>query len=182
VAEQYAELLEIAAVLGEDLRVLPETEALEPSRQGVHQAPSLGQGQAAPVGAVTASGQPDPRCARRPGGAWWGRGKRCPAHRIPALVQVRGRFGKGRSPESQHAPFCHALAPRPGFRSDAINWGGPDEPRIVLGGLADVERDLIRTRTAEGRSRAKAQGRHLGRPPAPDHAAVERGYQTAPCE
>jgi DNA invertase Pin-like site-specific DNA recombinase len=29
----------------------------------------------------------------------------------------------------------------------------------VLGGLADVERDLIRTRTAEGRSRAKAQGR-----------------------
>lgn len=33
----------------------------------------------------------------------------------------------------------------------------------VLGGLADVERDLIRTRTAEGRSRAKAQGRHMGR-------------------
>ncbi|HEY3848637.1 MAG TPA: recombinase family protein, partial [Acetobacteraceae bacterium] len=28
----------------------------------------------------------------------------------------------------------------------------------VLGGLADVERDLIRTRTAEGRSRAKARG------------------------
>src|SRR6201993_5400997 len=27
----------------------------------------------------------------------------------------------------------------------------------VLGGLGDVERDLIRTRTAEGRSRAKAQ-------------------------
>jgi len=36
----------------------------------------------------------------------------------------------------------------------------------VLGGLADVERDLIRTRTAEGRSRAKAQGRQMGRPPA----------------
>jgi DNA invertase Pin-like site-specific DNA recombinase len=36
----------------------------------------------------------------------------------------------------------------------------------VLGGLADVERDLIRTRTAEGRSRAKAQGKHMGRPPA----------------
>ena len=35
----------------------------------------------------------------------------------------------------------------------------------VLGGLADVERDLIRTRTAEGRSRAKAQGKHMGRPP-----------------
>jgi DNA invertase Pin-like site-specific DNA recombinase len=35
----------------------------------------------------------------------------------------------------------------------------------VLGGLADVERDLIRTRTAEGRSRAKAQGKAMGRPP-----------------
>jgi hypothetical protein len=35
----------------------------------------------------------------------------------------------------------------------------------VLGGLADVERDVICTRTAEGRSRAKARGRHMGRPP-----------------
>jgi DNA invertase Pin-like site-specific DNA recombinase len=35
----------------------------------------------------------------------------------------------------------------------------------VLGGLADVERDLIRTRTAEGRSRAKKNGQHMGRPP-----------------
>jgi len=35
----------------------------------------------------------------------------------------------------------------------------------VLGGLADVERDLIRTRMAEGRSRAKAQGKHMGRAP-----------------
>jgi hypothetical protein len=33
-------------------------------------------------------------------------------------------------------------------------WLGAAAP----GGLADVERDLIRTRTAEGRSRAKAQG------------------------
>jgi DNA invertase Pin-like site-specific DNA recombinase len=29
-----------------------------------------------------------------------------------------------------------------------------------------VERDLIRTRTAEGRSSAKAQGQQMGRPPA----------------
>jgi DNA invertase Pin-like site-specific DNA recombinase len=35
----------------------------------------------------------------------------------------------------------------------------------VLGGLADVERDLIRTRTAEGRSRAQTRGQHMGRPP-----------------
>ena len=48
----------------------------------------------------------------------------------------------------------------------------------VLGGLADVERDLIRTRTAEGRARAKAQGKAMGRPPS--HAvAEERGHQAA---
>ncbi len=35
----------------------------------------------------------------------------------------------------------------------------------VLGGLADVERDLIRTRTDTGRSRAKARGQHIGRRP-----------------
>ena len=35
----------------------------------------------------------------------------------------------------------------------------------VLGGLADVERDLIRTRTAEGRCRAQKRGQHTGRPP-----------------
>jgi DNA invertase Pin-like site-specific DNA recombinase len=35
----------------------------------------------------------------------------------------------------------------------------------ILGGLADVEGDLIRTRTAEGRNRAKARGQHMGRPP-----------------
>jgi DNA invertase Pin-like site-specific DNA recombinase len=35
----------------------------------------------------------------------------------------------------------------------------------VLGGLADVERDLIRTRTAEGPSRAQKRGQHMGRPP-----------------
>jgi DNA invertase Pin-like site-specific DNA recombinase len=35
----------------------------------------------------------------------------------------------------------------------------------ILGGLAEVERDLIRTRTGEGRARAKARGVKMGRPP-----------------
>ena len=35
----------------------------------------------------------------------------------------------------------------------------------VLGGLAEFERDLIRTRTGEGRERAKARGVKLGRKP-----------------
>ena len=46
----------------------------------------------------------------------------------------------------------------------------------VLGGLANVERDLIRARTAEGRSRAKARGQQIGRPTAltPQQAAEAR--------
>jgi DNA invertase Pin-like site-specific DNA recombinase len=34
----------------------------------------------------------------------------------------------------------------------------------VLGGLAESERELIRARTVEGRARAKARGKSLGRP------------------
>src|SRR5271163_4849210 len=57
------------------------------------------------------------------------------------------------------------------FRSLAEPWAdtGTRTGRLMiamLGGLADVERDLIRTRTAEGRSRAKARGQQMGRPPA----------------
>ena len=35
----------------------------------------------------------------------------------------------------------------------------------VFGGLAEFERDLIRTRTGEGRERAKARGIKMGRKP-----------------
>jgi len=56
------------------------------------------------------------------------------------------------------------------FRSLAEPWAdtATSTGRLmiaVLGGLADVERDLIRTRTSEGRSRAEARGQHMGRPP-----------------
>ena len=55
------------------------------------------------------------------------------------------------------------------FRSLAEPWSDSTSSTgrlmlAVLGGLADVERDLIRTRTAEGRSRAKAQGKHMAVP------------------
>ncbi len=67
------------------------------------------------------------------------------------------------------------------FRSLAEPWAdtATSTGRLmiaVLGGLADVERDLIRTRTAEGRSRARARGQHMGRPPAltPQQAAEAR--------
>ena len=56
------------------------------------------------------------------------------------------------------------------FRSLAEPWAdsGTSTGRLmiaVLGRLADVERDLIRTRTAEGRSRAQKRGQQMGRPP-----------------
>jgi DNA invertase Pin-like site-specific DNA recombinase len=56
------------------------------------------------------------------------------------------------------------------FRSLAEPWADTSTSTgrlmiAVLGGLADVERDLIRTRTAEGRQRAKARGVKLGRKP-----------------
>jgi DNA invertase Pin-like site-specific DNA recombinase len=55
------------------------------------------------------------------------------------------------------------------FRSLAEPWANSASSTgrlmvAVLGGLADVERDLIRTRTAEGRSRAQKRGQHMGRP------------------
>jgi hypothetical protein len=51
------------------------------------------------------------------------------------------------------------------FRSLAEPWAdtGTSTGRLmiaVLGGLADVERDLIRTRTAEGRTGAEARAAH----------------------
>jgi DNA invertase Pin-like site-specific DNA recombinase len=53
------------------------------------------------------------------------------------------------------------------FRSIAEPWADTSTSAgrlmiAVLGGLADVERDLIRTRTTEGRERAKARGVKLG--------------------
>jgi len=67
------------------------------------------------------------------------------------------------------------------FRSLAEPWAdtATSTGRLmiaVLGGLADVERDLIRTRTAEGRGRAKSRGQHMGRPHAltPEQQAEAR--------
>ncbi|MGB9644677.1 MAG: recombinase family protein [Stellaceae bacterium] len=70
----------------------------------------------------------------------------------------------------EEADFVHPLPPaRPEPASSTAADTGTRTGRLMLaelGGLADVERDLIRTRTAEGRSRAKAQGKAMGRRPA----------------
>jgi DNA invertase Pin-like site-specific DNA recombinase len=57
-----------------------------------------------------------------------------------------------------------------GFKSLADAWADTTTPHgrlmlIVLGGLAEFERELIRARTGEGRKRAQARGVKFGRPP-----------------
>src|ERR1700676_1407840 len=57
-----------------------------------------------------------------------------------------------------------------GFKSLRDNWADTTTAHgrlmlTVLGGLAEFERELIRTRTGEGRERAKARGVVLGRKP-----------------
>jgi DNA invertase Pin-like site-specific DNA recombinase len=57
-----------------------------------------------------------------------------------------------------------------GFRSLGDAWADTTTAHgrlmlTVLGGLAEFERDLIRTRTGEGRERARARGVRMGRPP-----------------
>jgi DNA invertase Pin-like site-specific DNA recombinase len=56
-----------------------------------------------------------------------------------------------------------------GFRSLGDVWADTTTAHgrlmlTVLGGLAEFERELIRARTSEGRARAKANGKSLGRP------------------
>jgi len=57
-----------------------------------------------------------------------------------------------------------------GFRSLGEAWADTTKSHgrlvlTVLGGLAEFERELIRTRTGEGRARAVARGVKMGRPP-----------------
>ena len=57
-----------------------------------------------------------------------------------------------------------------GFRSLGVTWADTTTAHrrsmlTVLGGLAEFERDLIRVRKGEGRTRAKARGVKLGRKP-----------------
>jgi DNA invertase Pin-like site-specific DNA recombinase len=57
-----------------------------------------------------------------------------------------------------------------GFKSLGDSWADTTTPHgrlmlTVLGGLAEFERELILTRTSDGRARAKARGVKFGRPP-----------------
>src|SRR3954471_5816077 len=66
--------------------------------------------------------------------------------------------------------LCTIAEKGAGFKSLRDTWADTTTAHgrlmlTVLGGLAEFERELIRTRTGEGRERAKARGVVLGRKP-----------------
>jgi DNA invertase Pin-like site-specific DNA recombinase len=75
-----------------------------------------------------------------------------------------------RSTRDLLSTLAAATGRKAGFRSLGYAWADTTTAHgrlmlIALGGLAEFERDLIRTRTGEGRERAKARGIKLGRRP-----------------
>lgn len=67
--------------------------------------------------------------------------------------------------------ILHQLGERGvGFKSLADTWADTTTPHgrllvLMLAGIAEFERELIRARTGEGRKRAQARGVKFGRPP-----------------
>lgn len=67
--------------------------------------------------------------------------------------------------------ILHTLGERGiGFKSLVDSWADTTTAHgrllvTMLAGIAEFERELIRARTGEGRSRAKARGVRFGRPP-----------------
>lgn len=64
------------------------------------------------------------------------------------------------------------------FLKEQIDFGSPGGKLLfsMLSAVAEFERDLIVERTTEGRNRAKAQGKHMGRP-SKDSKAIERALR-----
>ena len=72
------------------------------------------------------------------------------------------------SPSCQTRPAASVALAIVAVLADA--WADTTTPHgrlmlTVLGGLAEFERELIRSRTGEGRARARTRGVHMGRPP-----------------
>lgn len=63
---------------------------------------------------------------------------------------------------------------------EQIDTGGPLGRAVVviIGAIAELERNLIIERVRAGMRRARLEGRHIGRPSLPlDHAAIQRDHQ-----
>jgi DNA invertase Pin-like site-specific DNA recombinase len=71
-----------------------------------------------------------------------------------------------------------------GFKSLADSWADTTTPHgrllvTMLAGIAEFERELIRARTGEGRTRAKPRGVRFGRPPVLFRPSAPRSYPAA---
>jgi DNA invertase Pin-like site-specific DNA recombinase len=69
-----------------------------------------------------------------------------------------------------------------GFKSLGDAWADTTTSHgrlmlTVLGGLAEFERELILTRTSDGRTRGKARGVKFGRPPRSQRTSVRRSFR-----
>jgi Resolvase, N terminal domain len=88
----------------------------------------------------------------------------------PAVVMVTRADRLARSTRDLLNTLAAIGDRKAGFRSLADAWADTTTAHgrlmlTVLGGLAEFERDLIRAHTGEGRARAKAAGKSLGRKP-----------------
>ena len=86
------------------------------------------------------------------------------------LHDIRHPIVLTRSARRLSNPAASIADRKAGFRSLGDAWADATTAHgrmmlIVLGGLAEFERDLIRARTSEGRQRAVARGMKLGRRP-----------------
>jgi hypothetical protein len=111
----------------------------------------------------------------------------------PQLRRVLEELDAGHVPDGDAARPPGAVHPRPvehargdhreeSRRSLADAWADTTTSHgrlmlTVLGGLAEFERDLIRTRTGEGRAQAVARGQRIGPTAVAHPASAERGDQ-----
>jgi DNA invertase Pin-like site-specific DNA recombinase len=104
-----------------------------------------------------------------------GRGRRCGGKALDQLdtgnVLMVTRLDRlARSTRDLLNTLATITDRKAGFRSLGDAWADTTSAHgrlmlTVLAGLAEFERDLIRTPTGEGRERAKARGVKMGRPP-----------------
>jgi hypothetical protein len=98
--------------------------------------------------------------------------------------KIYGRWGPGLLRVARSTRDLNVLTrvadKRAGFKSLRDSWADTTTPHgrlmlTALGGLAEFERELIRSRTSEGRARAKARGVVLGRKPKLTHHQRQAG-------
>jgi DNA invertase Pin-like site-specific DNA recombinase len=103
-------------------------------------------------------------------------------HGSSAWASVLGRWWAADGPPDAVAKFLGLMDAGASFRSIHDRWADTSTPHgrlilVVLGGLAEYERELILARTAEGMVRARERGVKFGRPRALSHFQRQEAVQ-----